>query len=41
MVQKVAVRSGVRGWALPCDDWKTLSVNGTFSFELGKDKAPK
>ena len=26
MVQKVAVRLGVRGWALPSDDWKTLSV---------------
>ena len=22
MVQKVAIRSGVRDWALPCDNWK-------------------
>ena len=27
MVQKVAVRLLVRGWAWPCDDLKTLSVN--------------
>ena len=27
MVQKVAVRSRVRVWASPCDDWKTLSAN--------------
>ena len=26
-VQKVAVRSRVRGFISPCDDWKTLSVN--------------
>ena len=24
MMQKVAVRSCLRGWALPCDDWKGL-----------------
>ena len=42
MVQKVAVRLCVRGWASPCDGWLTLSVspavNG-YLFELRKDKA--
>ena len=44
MVQKVAVRLWVRGWALPCEDWKTLSVNPAVNgtcFESGKDKAAK
>ena len=44
MGQKVTVRKTVRGWALTCDDWKTLSVNPAvngYRFELGKDKAAK
>ena len=40
MMPKVAIRLSIRGWASPCDDLKTLSVNGTF-FELRKDKAAK
>ena len=37
-------KAGVRGWASPCDNWKTLSVNPVvngYFFELGKDKAAK
>ena len=43
MVQKVAGRSSVQGWASPSDDWKTLSIKQKMStfFESGKDKAAK
>ena len=49
MVQKVAVRLRVRGWASPCDDRKTLSLSQPSSewvplsifFEFGKAKAAK
>ena len=44
MVQKVAGRSCVRGWASRSDDWETLTIHpavmGTF-VELGKDIAAK
>ena len=48
MMQKVAVRLRVRGWASACDNWKTPSVNPALNgylFEFGqtlqKDQAYK
>ena len=45
MVQKVAVRSWVRGWASPCDDCKhslcQTSCKWVPFFELRKDEAAK
>ena len=40
MVQKVARRLRVQGWATLTDDWKTHCQPGIF-FESGKDKAAK
>ena len=45
MVQKVAGRSRVRGWALPFENWKTLSVNpavnGYLFFNSGRIRLQK